>query len=908
MCRATSVVASSLLLVLASSELVAQRNSWRVTTPSPTAASLGKFGDVPVSLYTGVPDISIPLFTAKGRTLALPIVLKYHAGGIKVEEIGSWVGIGWTLEAGGTITRTVRGLVDEDLGRGYYYTGNTWYNSNNWPNPTTQVIGNLFTSLRDEMIDGEPDQFFFDFAGRSGQFVMGPTGASGPIEYKAIPYQKLKIEPTFQSNMISAWTITAEDGTVYTFGAAETSTDYTTTTSTEESSHWLEVHTSSWHLTSIAAPDGDVITLQYVGYTAQHKMGHSREKFDYRQAPGGGACVNPVFDVWSEFQIGELRLASITTAAHTITFTPGVLRADALSPTGGAQEPTLDKITIATAGPPSTVLRAFKFDYDYSTGRLTLKSVAEQDRNGVSLPPYTFAYDPLALPDRASNATDHWGYYNGASGNTDGIPQMMGPYGSVLTGANRGPNPAFMRAGILTKVTYPTGGYNQFIYEANEYGVIADGTVMIDTVPAQSVSSSSWETPYVTFTVGGTYSAHVTVYVSQEPPAPCTTDDPPCPNWSMGGGPAGVTLTGDGHGNFYGDLQPGTYWISTEGTYPQAWVIVDVSWSEQVEVKRKTAGGLRVAQVLAADGMGPNGGNVTVRKYDYNLLSDPTRSSGVVSNEPKYAYWYWSPGCAYFSRSSMSKMPLGDGTPVAYREVTLLHGAGGEFGRTRHTFRSFVDVMDPLPDGSVWPFSRRTNFDWMRGQETGSTEYNAAGQPQRRFAAVHAFQQGGAITSRSFHGMSVNTFSAGQFGTTYAYNPFEVLSMWSYLSEDTTVTYDEAGAGSFATARTYTYGNPNHVQLTQLTETNSNGTQRITRMTYPADYAPCSGSCSPEAAALTAMQGGTHMHSEVIERWVTERTGSSERVVQGDLTTFKAYTDGRYRPFQHFVFNSPGAP
>src|SRR6059036_3887252 len=109
--RAFAVTLPVHSLLLLASGLSAQVGSMRVTVPSPTVASLGKFGDVPVSLYTGVPDISIPLFTAKGRTLALPIVLKYHAGGIKVEEIGSWVGIGWTLEAGGTITRTVRGLV-----------------------------------------------------------------------------------------------------------------------------------------------------------------------------------------------------------------------------------------------------------------------------------------------------------------------------------------------------------------------------------------------------------------------------------------------------------------------------------------------------------------------------------------------------------------------------------------------------------------------------------------------------------------------------------------------------------------------------------------------------------------------------------------------------------------------------
>jgi hypothetical protein len=67
--RAVSTAVLAAALLLSPPNATAQRGSMRVTVPSPTAASLGKFGDVPVSFYTGVPNISIPLFTAKGRTL-----------------------------------------------------------------------------------------------------------------------------------------------------------------------------------------------------------------------------------------------------------------------------------------------------------------------------------------------------------------------------------------------------------------------------------------------------------------------------------------------------------------------------------------------------------------------------------------------------------------------------------------------------------------------------------------------------------------------------------------------------------------------------------------------------------------------------------------------------------------------
>src|SRR5579859_4591507 len=80
-----------------------------VSIASPTAASLGKYGDIPVSYNTGVPNISIPIYTVQSGGLKLPIGLSYHASGLKVQENASWVGAGWSLNAGGVITRTVVG-------------------------------------------------------------------------------------------------------------------------------------------------------------------------------------------------------------------------------------------------------------------------------------------------------------------------------------------------------------------------------------------------------------------------------------------------------------------------------------------------------------------------------------------------------------------------------------------------------------------------------------------------------------------------------------------------------------------------------------------------------------------------------------------------------------------------------
>jgi len=106
--RAPFIKASRLLLIIIlfqfSLVTSAQTPQPQVTPPSPNAASLGKFADIPVGYYTGTPQINVPLYEMKEGDLTLPIRLDYHAGGIKVEENASWVGLGFGLQAGGSIT------------------------------------------------------------------------------------------------------------------------------------------------------------------------------------------------------------------------------------------------------------------------------------------------------------------------------------------------------------------------------------------------------------------------------------------------------------------------------------------------------------------------------------------------------------------------------------------------------------------------------------------------------------------------------------------------------------------------------------------------------------------------------------------------------------------------------------
>jgi hypothetical protein len=81
---------------IASISAFAQAELKKIVPPSPTAAGLAKYGDIPVGYYTGSASISIPLYTVNTGDFSLPISLSYHSSGVKVEEMASWVGLNWS--------------------------------------------------------------------------------------------------------------------------------------------------------------------------------------------------------------------------------------------------------------------------------------------------------------------------------------------------------------------------------------------------------------------------------------------------------------------------------------------------------------------------------------------------------------------------------------------------------------------------------------------------------------------------------------------------------------------------------------------------------------------------------------------------------------------------------------------
>jgi hypothetical protein len=298
-----------------------------VTQPSPNAASLGKYGDIPVNLHTGVPNISIPLHTVEEAGLTIPISLSYHAAGIRVQEVASWVGLGWSLNAGGVITRSIQHVPDEGpykqtnpgpsnfyfgtpgytaaKAQGYYTHGHTLpveFPSVFLADPLTGQASsatdqqkrdyNAFQDAALGNVDSEPDIFFFNVGGFSGKFIIQvERDGNGNIIRRTpvfMPRQDMKVEVVFGNLAIPhffntstapittpingmtfiGFVLTMPNGIRYHFGG-DNAIEYTGSESigfsgtNADPGYPVRFMPNAWYLTKVESPEGRFINLEY---------------------------------------------------------------------------------------------------------------------------------------------------------------------------------------------------------------------------------------------------------------------------------------------------------------------------------------------------------------------------------------------------------------------------------------------------------------------------------------------------------------------------------------------------------------------------------------------------------------------------------------------------------------------
>jgi YD repeat-containing protein len=493
----------ALLTVLSSGVCLAQsanniKDLPKVVPPSPNVASLGKYGDIPISYYNGLPDISIPLYTVTSKDISLPISLNYHASGIKVAEEASQVGLGWALSASGSISRSVMGSDD------FYASPYSYFNTPELPagfisQPSAIIqpacnttfltssftIPNTYTQDA-QPYDFEPDQYSFNFPGGSGKFVLNRAK-------QAILSKQEKVGITVLDNQANAWEIKTANGMVYRFDQYEVYNDS------------QGDHKSAWHLTQISSPGGEQVTFTYVTVASNYikPVGAFSERRyvsnvtqGHQDCSGGNVSVPDQYGTVPGKQYTSVYLSQINYRNGQVKFIY-----DTRQDLEGDRRLTSVQVfrKLANGQAESQPFKEFLLGQDYFEGiqdqsyyptvnstsyitkRLRLNSVTERGtENGqtVTKNPYLFSYYQTSyLPAKTSFARDHWGYYNHRVGRTTLIPTHLPLVGSPgvinaalgLMGPERDTSPDHLKVFSLKEITYPTKGRTEFEYEAHEY-------------------------------------------------------------------------------------------------------------------------------------------------------------------------------------------------------------------------------------------------------------------------------------------------------------------------------------------------------------------------------------------------------------------------------------------------------
>jgi len=482
-----------------------------VIPPAPNAAALGSYGEFPVSHSAGKPEISVPIYTVDLKGLKIPIGISYNASGTKVDERASNVGLGWSLNCGGIITRTVNGLPDEDP-FGFLNT--------NCPHWRELFDGNLANALAQNIQDTRQDFFFYNFLNYSGKFIIKRTG-----EIESVPDNMLSIKPHIVNNIIVDFTVIDEAGNMYVFS------DKMATQAISSGTYRDGVVTyNSWMLSKIKSPSmTDSVVFNYV---AGHSVADTSVSFSQSIGYGTNNGQAPLTTCYNKYDALTTRLVFDNLRLQTVEYSTGKLqfypkkRED-------LEDSAYDKIEIFTKDLRSGTfsrIETVKFSYNYfistiqtnyrNSRRLRLDTLSIIGENIVPKN-YSFSYNSLALPNVHSYAQDYWGFYNNANTNTNLISAQQVNYKCTYNvgGANREPSGVHSLAGMLEKITYPTGGYTSFRFEPNKFlksQTTITSTDRTVTALAFGQNSSQQKTDSVDFTYNGTEQvvASLTVFLS----------------------------------------------------------------------------------------------------------------------------------------------------------------------------------------------------------------------------------------------------------------------------------------------------------------------------------------------------------------------------------------------------------
>lgn len=511
-------IASSCFLKVSAQELP---NPMLLT---PDVASLQQYTDVPVSYHTGIPSVSVPIYTIQVGSFSLPISLNYHTSGIKIAQDASSAGLGWSLNIPGTISREVRGLDDYSFNGFAFLSEEVFanvYNTDYFVDtgimalpPSDNGLVLEYQAAQTALIkDPEPDLFSFNFGPYSGSFIVRNING---VRKGFLLTKEHDLDITVLGNQPSSLVFELKDsyGNTYIFDKyqrSETlSSSYTSQNTILDPTNSLSQNVIAWKISNVilARDRGNVqFHYQQQGNTYFSPISTTVTEntllySDYTDASCYSLMVDALALGDKSFNTTKTRTL-VDHQLEKITFPGGELRIEWFDRNdihGSGKR--IGKIKVLDSKQNTT--RIVKLNQSYfgslnpDYGRLKLESIDVFGSSETSSPQtYRFEYydEQIQLPRKdALNQTDAWGYWNSSNINNPWLPEMVvtdgityyNSYnnenfyeGQVLPGRNMKPDFLKTRAYVLHKIIYPTGGYDEFEYELNDY-VDSDNFLQLD--------------------------------------------------------------------------------------------------------------------------------------------------------------------------------------------------------------------------------------------------------------------------------------------------------------------------------------------------------------------------------------------------------------------------------------------
>lgn len=494
--KAILIIVSHLLLVFTQAfAQIPELTHSNVIPPSPVASELTKYITYPVDLCNGLVKTSIPLYEIVDGDIRIPITLNYHASGLKPNMRSShWLGDGWSLSTGPSLSRTINGVADEIK----YLPELALRDSLSY-----EQLNAIYT----QAVDVALDEFHYSLPGSSGRLYLR-RDIDGTVTPVTIPRDDIIV--TFSGGKsLREFCVKDNFGMTYSFGGTDRSYydyvyyEYGTGPSSSLAS-------SAWKIREIrSATTGRTVSFKYTSNIEEiFCMRYVDALTILDEYVGQSTCTIPLVDV-SNCQSNERKLyvydrnkkglveADLGVVQYPVGYRfPMPARQKIIQENSYVQridfsgghilfnmnadkDKGLESIEVYDLSGKQVKRVKFVQTYCETNFSLRLESLEIESPNGNASETYSFTYKG-DCPPRDTRSIDKWGYYNGRNNSTL-VPTVttyvsvrnypLIGYSALVTvpGGDRNPDEEAMQRGILTSVTYPTGGRTEFSYEAHRY-------------------------------------------------------------------------------------------------------------------------------------------------------------------------------------------------------------------------------------------------------------------------------------------------------------------------------------------------------------------------------------------------------------------------------------------------------